>query len=231
MANRYSRPSLSRARRRASHRKHVIIGGGALAALLVVVLIVLILPKGSGHDRAVEAVAPTPTQAPTPTPPPTPHPLETPLQFGMQADIVADFPQNILDPFGIGQLHIVEPLIGQKIGHQFHVALRNTTRNQLIQHDGHLLLGKGSALQKDLAKRQDLTIGHKGRRISLHEESLLLSVINHLTAVTGILYGSVIQEGPDVIDIPLAGSLIHAKTLSFLWFLNHFTLTQPFIHV
>ena len=63
MANRYRRSTMSRARQRALMRRRTIVGGGILAALVVVALIVLILPKG-GPDRAVEAVAPAPTQAP-----------------------------------------------------------------------------------------------------------------------------------------------------------------------
>ena len=50
MANRYNRPTMSRARQRAAQKKRLLIGGGALAALVVVALVILILPKG-GKDR------------------------------------------------------------------------------------------------------------------------------------------------------------------------------------
>ena len=81
MATRYTRPTMTRARRRAMNRKRLLMGGGALAALLVVALVVLLIPKGGGKDRAVvapveasatpEAVVEAtlqPTAAPTPTP-------------------------------------------------------------------------------------------------------------------------------------------------------------------
>lgn len=92
MANRYSRPTVSRARARARKKKQLLIGGGALAALAVVALVVLLIPKGGHPDRAVEAlaqatpepvaeqpvsvedVAPQPTPAPTPEPAPQPTP-------------------------------------------------------------------------------------------------------------------------------------------------------------
>lgn len=93
MPNRYSRPMVSRARRRAMDRKRLIIGGGALAALVVVLLVVLLVPKGGNPDKSVEAVAPVATPeltaapavdtepetepeepADTPEPAPTPDP-------------------------------------------------------------------------------------------------------------------------------------------------------------
>ena len=90
MPNRYSRPTVSRARRRAMDRKRLIIGGGALAALVIVLLVVLLIPKGGSPDRALEAVAPagtpeatiSPAEAaapePTAVPEPTPEPEPTP---------------------------------------------------------------------------------------------------------------------------------------------------------
>ncbi len=66
MPSRYSRPMVSRARRRAMNRRRLIIGGGALAALVVVLLVTLLIPKGGGPDRAVEALGPAGTPEPTP---------------------------------------------------------------------------------------------------------------------------------------------------------------------
>ena len=60
MANRYNRPTISRARHRAAQKKRLLIGGGALAALLVAALIIFVLPRG-GADRT--AVAPVKEEA------------------------------------------------------------------------------------------------------------------------------------------------------------------------
>lgn len=107
MANRYSRPTVSRARQRALRRKQAILGGGALAALLIIALIVLIVPKGDHRERAVEAIAAAPTEAPAaraeepaqageeptqveePTPAPTPTPQPTPEATPVPAEIAA----------------------------------------------------------------------------------------------------------------------------------------------
>ena len=102
MANRFTRPTVSRARQRAIKRRRLMIGGGALAALLVVGLAILLIPKGGRTDRAVEALAQaTPTPAPeaqaeaganaenpladTPQPTQAPTPEPTPEQVSLRA--------------------------------------------------------------------------------------------------------------------------------------------------
>lgn len=90
MQNRGYRPRMSRARQRALMRRRLMIGGGALAVLVVVGLVALLLPKGGGQDRSVEAtvqVTPEPAAqavsaaepaAPVDTPQPTPQPTPAP---------------------------------------------------------------------------------------------------------------------------------------------------------
>ena len=97
MANRYSRPTVSRARQRAMQRKQLLIGGGALAAVLLIALVILLIPKAPRTDSAVEVAAqvtPEPVAAepaapveeivvadtPVPTPVPTPEPTPEPVQ-------------------------------------------------------------------------------------------------------------------------------------------------------
>ena len=97
MANRYSRPTVSRARQRAMQRKQLLIGGGALAAMLLIALGILLIPKAPRTDSAVEVAAqvtPEPVAAepaapveeivvadtPVPTPVPTPEPTPEPVQ-------------------------------------------------------------------------------------------------------------------------------------------------------
>ncbi|MBQ8110261.1 MAG: polysaccharide deacetylase family protein [Clostridia bacterium] len=97
MANRYSRPTVSRARQRAMQRKQLLIGGGALAAMLLIALVILLIPKAPRTDSAVEVAAqvtPEPVAAepaapveeivvadtPVPTPVPTPEPTPEPVQ-------------------------------------------------------------------------------------------------------------------------------------------------------
>ena len=91
MANRNSRPIISRARQRSMDRKRLIIIGGAVAALVVVVVLVLLLSRGKAPDQTVskpiegvpqaegEPLVPqqaegeplVPLVSPTPTPEPT----------------------------------------------------------------------------------------------------------------------------------------------------------------
>ena len=97
MANRYSRPTVSRARQRAMQRKQLLIGGGALAAVLLIALVILLIPKAPRTDSAVEVAAqvtPEPVAAepaapveeivvadtPVPTPVPMPEPTPEPVQ-------------------------------------------------------------------------------------------------------------------------------------------------------
>ena len=97
MANRYSRPTVSRARQRAMQRKQLLIGGGALAAMLLIALVILLIPKAPRTDSAVEVAAqvtPEPVAAepaapveeivvadtPVPTPVPMPEPTPEPVQ-------------------------------------------------------------------------------------------------------------------------------------------------------
>ena len=101
MANRYSRPMMTRARQRAFQKRRLIIFGGALAALVVIALVILIVPKGR-PDPTVEAVAPAEPVAqgdaaqpaadggevgitPEPTPVPTPEPTPAPTPVSMRA--------------------------------------------------------------------------------------------------------------------------------------------------
>lgn len=55
----YKRPTLSRARQRARFKRQLIIGGGALAALVVLVVAIILITRGQGGDRPVNAPAAT----------------------------------------------------------------------------------------------------------------------------------------------------------------------------
>jgi len=86
-------------------RKLLMIGGGIALMLVAIILLVVLLPGKDSEGPASVAATPTPewtatpvpTRAPTPTPAPTAHPLETPLQFGMEADIVADIQLRLIE--------------------------------------------------------------------------------------------------------------------------------------
>jgi len=86
-------------------RTLLLIGGGVALVLVAIILLVVLLPGKEDNGPASVAATPTPewtatptpTRAPTPTPAPTAHPLETPLQFGMEADIVADIQLRLIE--------------------------------------------------------------------------------------------------------------------------------------
>lgn len=86
-------------------RTMLLVGGGIALVLVAIILLVVLLPgrepEGPATVAATETpelpATPTPTIVPTATPAPTPHPLETPLQFGMEADIVAEIQQRLID--------------------------------------------------------------------------------------------------------------------------------------
>ena len=129
---------------------------------------------------------------------------------------------------GVGQLHIVVFLIGQQVRDQFHVFLGDTARDQLVQQQGHLRLGKGPALQQDLTDGQNFTVGHERGLNPVQNKPLPPAVVDDviLPALPG---GPLSQIGPQFVNIPLYRAGVDAEPLGYFLFIDHMTRTQAVI--
>ena len=145
-------------------------------------------------------------------------------------NVAANIPQLVLNTSRVGQLHIVELLVGKQIGHQLHVFLWYAARDQLVQDGRHILFGKSPALQQNFADSKDLTICHQGRLISAEEKTFLLAVINYLSIIpAGDAAFS--KVGSDIVNVSLHRALIDAESQSLLRLIQSLSGTKTFIHV
>lgn len=147
--------------------------------LVAIILLVVLIP----HGEKVTVTAPTPTPVfeatPTPTmnvtlaPVATQHPLATPLQFGMQADIVADIQQRLID-LGYMDYPVVDGVeqVTTSYGRVTKQAVQTFQQHNGLTSDGWCGQGTFDLLMSDDAKPFTVKRGEKGAMVTKLQKRL-----------------------------------------------------------
>ena len=121
------------------------------------------------------------------------------------------------------------PLVSNQLRNQLHILLGDTAGNQLVQEQGHLILGERPAFQQNFADSQYFSIAHDGIADAVQDKTFSGPVIHDLrgTSLTGGLFR---EESPQGINVPLNRTLCHTVLRRYRRLIDHLAGTQLLIN-